>query len=187
MPFIEAGEPFTSNQWSGVTATGAMSVAEAWNAIIAGARGIQWFDHDFGGSAAGYATSSQDLIDTNPVFASLQSAVSAFDARVEGLAPILNDPFANGYVTSVSNPNPDSEDARSANVMVKYDAASNDFYVFVAPTSNKSQTLTFTTSGGYSGPVTVQGESRTVTATNGTFSDTFSGQTAVHIYIVPNS
>ncbi len=187
MPFIEAGEPFTSDQWSGVTDTPAMSVAEAWNAIIAGARGIQWFDHDFGGSAAGYAESSDDLIDSNSVFASLQSAVSAFDARVKSLAPIINDPFANGFMTSVSNPNPDSEDGRSANVMVKYDAASNDFYVFVAPTSNNAQTLTFTTAGGYSGPVTVQGESRTVTATNGTFSDTFSGQTAVHIYIVPNS
>ncbi len=185
--FIEAGEPFPSDQWSGVTDTGPMSVAEAWNAIIGGARGIQWFDYANGNGLGGYPTSSDTLIDSNPAFASLQSAVSAFDARVKSLAPIINDPFANGFMTSVSNPNPDSEDGRSANVMVKYDAASNDFYVFVAPTSNNAQTLTFTTAGGYSGPVTVQGESRTVTATNGTFSDTFSGQTAVHIYIVPNS
>jgi hypothetical protein len=175
MPFIEAGEPFTSNQWSGVTATPQMSVAEAWNAIIAGARGIQWFDHDFGGSSGGYATSGDDLIDPNPVFSGLQSAITAMDHRVTSLAPILNDPFANGYVTNTG----------LMNVMAKYDAASHNFYVFAAPRSSSSQSITFTAAGGYTGPVTVQGENRTVMATSGKFTDTFASVTAVHIYIVP--
>jgi hypothetical protein len=175
--FIEAGEPFSTTDWSGVTATPAMSVAEAWNAIIGGARGIEWFDHDFGGSSGGYASSSDTLIDPNPVFTSLQAAVKAFDQRVTSLAPILNDPFANGYVTGNG----------SMNVMAKYDATSNGYYVFAAPRSNSSQNITFTTAGGYSGPVQVQGENRTVTATNGVFTDTFANQTAVHVYIVPHS
>jgi hypothetical protein len=176
-PFIEAGEVFNSDQWSGITATPAMSVAEAWNAIIAGARGIQWFDHDFGGSDGGYATSSDDLIDTNSVFTSLQSTVKAFDAEVTGLAPVLNSSFANGYVTNNG----------SMNVMAKYDAATNDFYVFAAPRSASAQTITFKVTGGYSGPVTVYDEGRTVTAADGQFTDTFSGQTAVHVYVIPNS
>ncbi|HWF49613.1 MAG TPA: hypothetical protein VG294_03120 [Solirubrobacteraceae bacterium] len=175
--FIEAGEVFPSNQWSGVTPTPAMSVAEAWNAIIGGARGIEWFDHDFGGSSGGYASSSDDLIDSNPVFGSLQAAVTAFNQRATLLAPILNDPFANSYVTNNGQ----------MNVMAKYDQTSNNYYVFAAPRSNSSQNITFTTAGGYSGPVQVQGENRTVAATNGVFTDNFANQTAVHIYIIPHS
>ncbi|MEJ0073155.1 MAG: hypothetical protein WDN27_03710 [Candidatus Saccharibacteria bacterium] len=41
--------------------------------------------------------------------------------------------------------------------------------------------------GGYTGPVTVVNESRTVQATNGVFSDAFANGTAVHIYQVPNT
>jgi hypothetical protein len=174
--FIEAGNPMTANYWSGVTATPAMEVAEAWQAIIGGARGIEWFDHDFAGSSGGYANSSDDLIDSNPVFGSLQSAVTSFDQRVTSLAPILNDPFASGYVTNTG----------SVNTMAKYDAASNDFYVFAAPSSNASQNITFTVAGGYTGPITVQGENRTLQATNGVFTDQFADQTAVHVYVVPN-
>ena len=177
MPFIEAGEPFTSNQWSGITDTPEMSVAEAWNAIIGGARGIEWFDHDFGDASAGYANSSDDLIDTNSVFAGLQSAVKAFDGRVASLATVINSPFANGYVTTNG----------SMNAMAKYSSSDNQFYVFAAPRSTSSQNITFTVAGGYTGPVTVQGENRTVQATNGAFADTFANQTAVHIYEIPNN
>ena len=176
-PFIEAGEPFTSNQWSGIKATPAMEVAEAWNAIIGGARGLQWFDHDFGGSSGGYAESGDDLIDSNSVFAGLQAAVKAFDNEVTALAPVLNSSFANGYVTNNGQ----------MNVMAKYNAADNHFYIFAAPRSNSAQTITFHVGGGYSGPVQVYNEGRSVTASGGAFTDTFSGQTDVHVYVVPNT
>jgi hypothetical protein len=177
LPFIEAGEPFENGQWSGITGTPAMSVAEAWNGIIGGARGIEWFDHDFGGSDGGYAESGDDLIDSNPVFAGLQAAVKTFDNEVTALAPVLNSSFANGYVTNNGQ----------MNVMVKYNAADNHFYIFAAPRSNSAQTITFHVAGGYSGPVQVYNEGRSVTASGGAFTDTFSGQTAVHVYVVPNS
>ena len=177
LPFIEAGEPFEDNQWSHVTATPAMEVAEAWNAIIGGARGIEWFDHDFGGSDSGYAESGDDLIDTNRVFAPLQAAVKAFDNEVTALAPVLNSSFANGYVSNNGQ----------MNVMAKYNPANNSFYIFAAPRSNSPQTITFHLTGGYSGPVSVYDEGRSVTAANGAFTDTFSGQTAVHVYVVPNN
>ena len=41
---------------------------------------------------------------------------------------------------------------------------------------------TFSTAGHYSGPIPVVGESRTVTATNRTFSETFAQGSTVHIY-----
>jgi hypothetical protein len=179
MAWIEAANPMTNSTWSGVKATPAMEVAEAWDAIIGGARGVEWFDHDFcGGCADGYGVGTADaLIDSNSAFAGLQAAVKAFNSEVTALAPVLNSPFANGYVTA----------AGSMNTMAKYDQSGNDFYVFAAPRSNSSQNITFTVAGSYTGPVTVYGENRTVHATNGQFTDMFANQTATHIYVIPNS
>ncbi|MGP0047888.1 MAG: hypothetical protein ACLPZR_03435, partial [Solirubrobacteraceae bacterium] len=194
-PFIEAGEPFSPSQWDGLTITPPMDVAEAWNAVIGGAQGIQWFDHDFGNDGqSGYNTSGDDLIDSgedsSTYGVALQTDIKQFDDQVEALAPVLNSETANGYVTA-TNPNPDSEDGVSVNTLVKYDAATNDFYVFVAPTATSSESITFNVAGGYSGSVTdvkpESGTTSTVTATNGSFTDTFSGQTDVHYYIIPNS
>jgi hypothetical protein len=179
--YIEAGDPETHAQWSGLTVTPAMETAEAWNAVIGGARGITWFDHDFGGSDSGYADSSADLIDPNPVFAGLQATVKAWDAEVTRLAPILNDPFARGYVTRTA-----VTGGNAMNEMVKFDQRSSRFYIFAAPRFNSAQTASYSVSGRYSGPVAVYGERRAVTATNGVFSDSVSGQTAVHIYVVPS-
>jgi hypothetical protein len=179
--FIEAPAPFASSQWSGVVATPGMIVAEAWNAIIAGARGIEYFDADFCGSACGYTggPSTMVLSSTNSGYAALQAAIKSFDGELTTLAPIVNDPFANGYVqSSVTN-------ANTMNVMAKYDQSSNQYYVFSAPRFNTTETATYTVAGGYTGPVTVYGEGRTLQATNGKFSDTVAGQTAVHIYQIP--
>lgn len=180
-PFIEAGDPMTSCCWSHIAATPAMEVAEAWNAIIAGARGIEWFDHDFNTSDGAYTVSQDVLIDPgehNSTYGgAIQAAVKQFNFEVQGLAPVLNSPFAGGYVSAAGGP---------INVMAKYDFAGNEFYIFAAPRSDASQTVTFTVAGGYSGPVTVYGENRMVTATHGRFADTFRNQTAVHIYVVPN-
>jgi hypothetical protein len=194
-PFIEAGEPFptdacgVSSQWSGVRPTPAMEVAEAWNAVIAGARGIQWFDHSFSCGGAGYPSSAQTLIDRRPAYAGLQAAVRRFDSQVQQLAAVLNGPSAVGYLTAVSNPNPDSEDGRSVNYLVKYDRAHNRFYLFVAPTTNAPESITFTTAGGYSGAIRatrpLASTTATVLATRGTFADSFTGQTDVHEYVVP--
>jgi hypothetical protein len=178
-PFIEAPSPFDPTQWSGVTATPSMIVAEAWNAIIGGARGIEYFDTDFCGSTCGYPGGSETLASTNSGYSAMQAAVKSFDTEVATLAPIINDPFANGYVqSSVTNSN-------KMNVMAKYDQSSTKFYVFAAPRFNSTQTATYTVSGGYTGQVTVYGENRAVQATNGVFSDTVAGQTGVHIYVIP--
>jgi hypothetical protein len=197
-PFIEAGEPFTSsscssgqNQWSGITPTPAMEVAEGWNAIIGGARGIQWFDHDFGCGAGGYPESSDDLIDPSPAFSQLQSTVKQFDNQVENLAPILNSPFANGYITSATNPNPDTEDHRSVNYSVKYNATNNNFDIFIAPTTDTPETVTLNTAGNYTGTISdtepISNTTNTATDTNGQITINFTGQTDIHRLTIPNS
>ena len=71
------------------------------------------------------------------------------------LAPVISSPFANGYVTGNG----------AVNVMAK--SSSGSYYVFAAAHQASSQSVTFTTADGYSGPVTVVGENRAVTATAG--------------------
>jgi hypothetical protein len=174
--YIEAGNPETSGSWSGITPTPAMETAEAWNMVIGGARGITWFDHSFC-SCGGMPQSSDTLIDPNPYWAPLQAAVKAWDQEVASLAPVINSPSANSYVTHTG----------SMNVMAKYASSQNSFYVFAAPRFNSSQNITYTVAGGYTGPVTVVNENRTVQATNGQFTDNVAGQTAVHVYQIPNA
>jgi hypothetical protein len=91
----------------------------------------------------------------------------------------------------VTNPHPDSEDSQSVNYMVKYDASDNDFYVFVAPTTNTAESVTFATTGGYSGSIADdQPETNTngtITSSNGSFTVSFTGQTDVHVLTIPNS
>ena len=64
------------------------------------------------------------------------------------------------------------------------------FYIFADTRDAESASninATFTTVGNYSGAIPVVGESRTVTATNGAFSDTFAQGSTVHIYgPIPN-
>ena len=163
-PFIEM-----DHQDNGaIYPTPAQTVAEVWNAIIAGARGVQYFDQ-YGNI-------------TNPAYTggghyaagAMYDAISAVNAQLQELAPVLNSPFANGYVTSGSS---------GVRYMAKY--YSSTFYVFASSHQDASQSVTFTAAGGYSGPVTVTGESRTVTASSGTFTDTFASATDVHIYEIP--
>jgi hypothetical protein len=69
-------------------------------------------------------------------------------------------------------------------------ALANGFYVFADTRESQAAAniaATFTTAGHYSGPVTVIGESRTVPASAGVFSDTFALGSTVHIYAIPYS
>ena len=64
------------------------------------------------------------------------------------------------------------------------------FYIFADTRdagSASNISATFTTVGNSSGPIPVVGESRSITATNGTFSDTFALGSTVHVYgPIPN-
>ena len=142
----------------------AQTVAEVWQAIIAGARGVQYFDQ--------YGTITNQSYTGNGNYAAgaMYNAISAVNAQLAALAAVINAPFANGYVSATG----------AVNVMAKY--ASGVFWVFAAANQATSQSVTFTVADGYSGPVTVYGESRTVTASSGSFSDTFADANAWHIY-----
>ncbi|HEX3962334.1 MAG TPA: hypothetical protein VHZ03_37855 [Trebonia sp.] len=162
------------------------AVSAAWHALIAGARGILWFQHNFGGPCQDFNTfydgsnplSSKYNCQQTPgvTLHNLVKKISAFNHQVARLNSVLLSPFAVNYV--------DTGDA-DVSVMAKY--AHGTFYVFAGsgrpaqPPAN-NQPVTFHLTENYTGPVTVVGENRVLHAVNGVFADVFADSDSVHIY-----
>jgi len=86
-PFIETSDVFAD---SSHRPSPAEVTAEVWNAIVGGARGIQYFNHNF---KAG-SESQHVLIDDR--YAAVARSVRETNRRIEELAPVLNAPWAEG-------------------------------------------------------------------------------------------
>jgi hypothetical protein len=179
---VETGCPGSKD----LCTTPAASTAAAWHAIIAGARGIIWFQHNFGGPCVDFNTFYDGSNPASPMYDCRQvpgvtlhdvvTNVSAFNHEVASLNSVLLAPFAENYVST-----------GNADVSAMAKCSHGVFYVFAAsgkpatpPADNLS--VTFTVAGGYSGPVTVVGENRTLRAANGVFTDRFANEDSVHIY-----
>ena len=170
----------------GCTTPSAMTAA-AWQALIAGARGIIWFQHNFGGPCVDYRT----IIDgSNPASRAYNCqqtsgvtlhdmvvALTKFNSEVNRLNGVLLSPFAEGYVSS----------GNDVSYMAKY--ADGSFYIFAAsgkpgmpPPSN--QRASFSITGANNCSVNVLNENRRIPVIDGQFSDVFSNADSVHIYRV---
>jgi hypothetical protein len=193
---VETGCPFNN----GNCTTPAQTTAAAWQALIAGARGIIWFQHNFSGPCDDDRTFIDGSNSSSSMYNCQQTSgvtlhdvvtnVTAFDNEVNGLNSQLLSPFAQGYVTTSSD----------VSVMAKYDSTNNSFYIFAgsgqpANPPSTNQTATFTIAGTCPTSITVYNESRTLSGTNTTvsgnpactFSDTFADSNAVHIYQINNT
>jgi hypothetical protein len=166
-----------------------------WSSIIHGARGIIYFDHEFGGSCISdnYITTSCASSIQSGQSISIRNQMAATDSTVGSLAPEINSETALGYV-SVS---PAPMTFGGIEDRAVWDTRASDcngqapcFYVFADTRDAESASnisATFNTVGHYSGSIPVVGESRSVTATNGSFSDTFANGSTIHIYgPIPN-
>ena len=179
---IETGCPLTNNFCTAPAA----SIAAAWHAIIAGARGIIWFQHNFSGPCVDFNTFYDGSTPSGHMYSCQQTpgvtlhdvvaSVSEFNHEVAGLNSVLLSPFAEDYVSTGN---------ADVSTMAKY--FHGVLYVFAAsgkpampPPAN--QKVAFTVAGHYSGSVTVVGEGRTLQATNGVFTDRFANEDSVHIY-----
>jgi hypothetical protein len=158
--FIEA-----SNIGGGGAPTSAQERAEVWMSLIHGSQGIMYFVHQFSPAFR------EDGIFNYP---SLVQAVSAINAQIASLAPVLNSPTIADGVQTASSPS-----SVPVDTMEKQYGGST--YVFAVAMRNNSTAATFTVVGNQSGTITVLGENRQVTMTNGQFQDSFSGY-AVHLY-----
>lgn len=142
----------------------AQTAAEVWNAIIGGARGIEYFDQYSNITETGYTGNGHYAA------GAMYDAIRTTNTEVAALAPVVNAPFAENYVTA----------SGTMSVMAKY--YDGHFYVFAIPHASGSQKVTFTLAGAPSGTMTVLNENRTVPVSGGKFSDTFANEDTVHVY-----
>ena len=83
--FVEVGHPFT--QADAPTITGPEIRAAVWSSLIHGARGIVYFNHNFGGDCQ-----TQHVL-RGPCGDAVRPWVTDVNAQIARLAPVLNAPF----------------------------------------------------------------------------------------------
>jgi hypothetical protein len=142
--------------------------AVVWNQLIGGARGIEYFNHDF---CDQYGTTARALLNDHPYYRSIRAQVTETNHRIGILAPVLNADFAEGYASVADG---------KANVMVKYHGG--NWYVFVTPRSRDTQQIAIDLADIGSGTAEVLFEERQIDVSDGRLVDTFEDQNTVHIY-----
>ena len=162
--FVETGHPFNNSMNGHRSITAPEMRAAVWHSIIAGARGIIYFQHSFGGPCVGdHHTTRSNCEGTRPMLISVNT-------QIKSLAPVLNSPsLSSGFSAS-----------SSVKALAKWDHS--NFYVFAGSTESTASTGTFSIPCVGDATATVVGENRTVPVNAGTFSDSFADGNAVHIY-----
>ncbi len=161
--FVEVGWPFSESAAQGGRAIAPPEIrAAVWQSIIAGARGIIYFNHSFGGPCP-----AQHAL-RDPCYAAQRAMVTSVNAQVTQLAPVLNAPFDVSFADA----------SPSVRAMTKYH--NGTYYVFAGSRENRPSTATFFVRSG--SQAVVEGEGRIIPITNGRFSDDFADGNAIHIY-----
>lgn len=158
--FVEVGCPFSN----GGCITPTQARAAVWHSIIAGARGILYFQHSFGGPNPTHHA----LRDNR--YAAMITQITDVNAQIKSLAPVLNAPnVVSGWTQSATT-----------KAMVKW--AGGHFYVFAGSADNAASTGSFTIPCVGEATAVVLGENRSIPVSGGRFSDSFADGNAVHIY-----
>lgn len=168
--FVETGHPFNNAGAATITPT---QLGYALNVeLVHGANGFVYFVHDF--YSGGFT--EDGLLNTETT---AKPVVAAFDAEVSALADWINQVSLPGVTTATTGGVP-------VTTMLK--TYQGHTYLFAAAdgsatmTGSGSTTATFTLpSGTYSATSAVYGESRSVNASSGSFSDSFSPY-QLHVY-----
>lgn len=159
--FVETAKPFLTEDGA-TTIAGDQIEGAVWNSIIEGASGIAYFQHNNNDECGVYSLvdCSQDLRDT----------VRRIDESVKSMAPVLNTPsyvwrFGGGLDTALK--------------------VYGDHAYIVAMTDGGTGSRGFALPPGVKGTrVEVVGEARSLTVSDGTFTDSFATSDDHHIYRV---
>ncbi|MFD4267368.1 DUF4082 domain-containing protein [Rhodococcus sp. NPDC058481] len=160
--FVEVGHPMATGK--GSTITGPQIRAAVWSSIINGARGIVYFNHNFGGPCISHNVLRGSCGDA------VRGDVTAVNQQIRRLAPVLNAPFVDGFARS----------DEPVDIAAKFHDGS--FYLLVGSEQSAETDAAFAITCGDATSVEVVEENRTIPITNGTFRDTFADANAVHIY-----
>jgi hypothetical protein len=165
--FVELGWPWSEDP---ATHGGRILPAEirsaVWHSIIAGARGIIYFDHYFGPGRIS-STILEEGYEDNRI------AASRVNAQIKSLARVLNASFVTSRHSAT-----DKMDG-TVRYMVKW--ANGKFWVF-AGADRGGGNATFSIPCIGNATATVFGEDRTLRVSGGSFTDRFADRNAVHIY-----
>lgn len=160
--FVEVGHPASENHWPSITPP--QIRAAVWHSLIAGARGIIYFNHSFGGPCVTHHALRE------PCYAAARTTVKSVNAQIKALAPALNAPF----VTSRWR------HSRTTKAMVKWQGG--HFYVFAASAGVTGASSWFSIPCVGNATAQVLSEKRVLPVRRGTFTDSFADGDAVHIY-----
>jgi hypothetical protein len=165
--FVELGWPWGEDP---ATHGGRILPAEirsaVWHSIIAGARGIIYFDHNFGPGARD-STIMEEGYEDNRI------AASRVNAQIKRLARVLNAPFVTSRHSAT-----DTMDG-TVRYMVKW--ANGKLWLF-AGADRGGGNATFKIPCVGNARASVFGEGRTLRISRGSFTDSFADKNAVHIY-----
>lgn len=160
--FVETSMPFLTEAGSTSIQTGQIEGA-VWNALIHGASGIAYFQHNNNGSCGVYS-----ILECG---AERRDAIAAINRGVAQLAPVLNSQpytwnFGPGLETSLR------ASGGSAYILAMTDGGTG------------SRTFALPPDLAHVASVTVRGENREIPVTAGTFTDRFDHEFTHHIYTI---
>jgi hypothetical protein len=162
---VEVGWPFTESAAEGGRAIQPAEIrAAVWHSLIAGARGILYFDHQFGGPCPDRVLRPPDCYPQN------RATVKSVNRQIRALAPVLNARTVTSDWTTNS----------SIRAMVRWYAGK--FYVFAGSRENRKSTGTFTLPCVGDATAERLGEGGSVHISGGSFRDSFADGNAIHIY-----
>jgi len=160
---VETGWPFTESATAGGRRIlPAEAKAAVWHSLIAGARGIEYFDHNFGPGTPGSTILGDGYSDTRAV-------LKDTNALIKQLAPVLN---ADTVVDPVTG--------SGIRALTKWH--DGHFYVFAGSTQTAASTGAWSLPCVGDATATRLGESGSVPVTAGRFEDSFPDKNAVHVY-----
>ena len=158
--FVEIGLPFAD----GPRAITSQEIrAAVWQSIIAGARGIVYFNHSFGGTCQ-----SQHVL--RDCGTELSGDIAAINAEVEKMAPVINAPSVEGAMT-VNGP-----------TKAAAKSIGSDMYILAGSAHAAEQQTEFNVSCELPRTIEVVGESRTIRTSGGKFTDEFVDGNTIHLY-----
>lgn len=163
--FVELGHPGVGGTtFSAIT--NAEIRAAAWHSIIAGARGLCYFNITF------TDPQNYNLVRNVPA---IKTYMGTLNGQITKLASVLNGPSVADWLTTSSG----------VSAATRYQGS--NYYIIAGSKQRASQTATFNLSSAFGATqVEVVGESRTLPISAGAFTDTFADKDAVHIYkLVP--
>ena len=139
--------------------------SEVWMALIHGAKGFGYFCHEWVP-----AFNSNALLDDPVMF----PAVTEINQQIHSLAPVLNAPETKDLVSVIS-----TNENVPVDILVKQ--LQDTLYVFAVAMRDGTTNAVFTIEGLQDGKVSVIGEDREISISNGMFEDSFNGY-EVHLY-----